>query len=817
MRKKIKSRQSPRPDESFSSGPFQMVRFGRHIVAKTNFAPGQLEAIQDQFAAGYSEVVAEIDELVESAARLVAKLPPLELMHRAWWTRAGAMLQVKSESDVGQSEVLAERMVDYVQSLIASCPRDAEQKTSVSDEDWANLRSFVDEIFSKLNSRYFLAATAKRRKADPEITPAMEYFLFQSQLYWANVKASQYQVHQVSALRDLLRPESLIVKKLYGMTSDELCDELAKLQHAQTFGVSDASSAMHQFREKSLAHLQSDIENGLAHGSDFAEMLRESVERHGLSGEGERAFGMLLGSDLLDVEKNSNLPSSFKKDFSWGPGEDGDFFSEGDFRGWPLRVWPTFKRPFLILDGKYYCYDSSTLFDRIYRQIEKRAFALGGSEKQQWIDGRKLVTEELPFAYLQAILPGARVLKGVYYDASESGKAAKWCELDGLITFDDHLFIVEVKSGAFTYTSPATDSEAHINSLRALVEDPAKQGTRFLNYLRSAKEVALFDVQKKEVDRISLTDYRQATLLAFTLDPFTEIAAQSQKLSDIGLSLGEESVWSVSIDDIRVYADIFESPFEFLHFVEQRTKSLRSKLIELDDELDHLGLYLKHNQYERYANELAGGERLAMRFTGYRADIDVFFAERMKDPSVRSPLRQELPSAMGAVLELLKDTGRDGSARLASHLLDLAGDWRIHLFDGIEKRLRDAAGTPIGALSTTGEVRITLQPLLSHIDSDSEGAAIDNVKAMLLLHGETDRLLLILQYDSPTVLRDVKWSWIKKDDITEPEIPHLQALAEMLRSRRHGKAAAAGKIGRNAGCPCASGKKYKRCCLGRNM
>ncbi|WIH05129.1 hypothetical protein KHF85_00880 [Xanthomonas translucens pv. graminis] len=593
MKGNSKKRRPTRPDESFSNGPFQMARFGRHIVAKTNFAPGQFEALQDQLAADYDRIVAEIDMLVDSAGRLVSTLPPLELMHRAWWTRASAMLQVKSESEVGQSEVLAERMVDYVQSLIAGYPRDAEQKTTVSDEDWTSLRSFVDEILSKLNSSYFLAATAKRRKADPDITPAMEYFQFQSQLYWANVKATQYQVHQVLTLRDLLLPESSIVKSLYGITSDELCDELEKLQYAQTFGVSDAFSAMHQFRENSLAHLQSDIEYGVAHGSDFAEMLRESVERHGLREEGERAFGMLLGSDLLDVEKNSNLPISFKRDFSWEPGEDGDFFSEGKFKGWPLRVWPTFKRPFLSLDGKHYFYDSSTLFDRIYRQIEKRAFALGGAEKQQWIDGRKLVTEELPFAYLQAILPGARVLKGVYYNVSESGKAAKWCELDGLITFDDHLFIVEVKSGAFTYTSPATDAEAHISSLKALVEDPAKQGTRFLNYLGSAKEVALFDVQKNEIDRVSLTDYRQTTLLAITLDPFTEIAAQSQKLSDIGLSMGGDPVWSVSIDDIRVYADIFENPFGFLHFVEQRTKSLRSKLIELDDELDHLGVVVK--------------------------------------------------------------------------------------------------------------------------------------------------------------------------------------------------------------------------------
>ncbi|MDG2517383.1 SEC-C metal-binding domain-containing protein [Lysobacter soli] len=815
-KKQHKKHRASKPDEVFTSGPFQMARFGRHVVSRMNWAPGQFEAMQEHLAASHNAVIDEIDAAVMEAAQLVATLPALELLHRAWWARARAMLGIDNEFDIGQSEVLAERMVDYVQSLVAGCAPAQEQKTAVSDEDWKKLESLIDKIFSTLNSRYFVTATAKRRRDEPGISPALEEFQFQSQFYWANVKASQYHNHQLQALRELLLPQSSIIQAMYGVTSDALCDQLARLQHAQTFGISDAFDAMRDFHAKSMEALEADTVAGLLEGSNPREILHRTIERHGLRAVGDRAMGLFLGFDLLDVEKNTSLPDSFLSDFSWGPGEDHEFFADGNFRGWPLRVWPTFKRPFLRLGGRYYCFDSSTLFDHLYRQIEKRAFALGAVEKQRWIESRKLVTEDLPFSYLKRILPGARVIKGVYYKLSEDGRAPKWFELDGIITLDDHLFVVEVKAGAFTYTSPTTDAEAHINSLRALVADPAKQGSRFLSYLRSAAEVPLFDDKKNEIARLRYADYRHITVCAVTLDPFTEIAAQSQRLSDIGIAAGEEPVWSMSIDDIRVYADIFENPFEFLHFVEQRRRALGSKLLELDDELDHLGLYLKHNHYEQHARELVDGQERKLRFTGYRVDVDKFFSARMHDVSAPNPLRQEMPDGLVALLSLLRGDRRKGAARLTSYLLDLAGDWRYNLFGKLKERLEESAGRRVGPMSTAGEVRITLQPLQGVMDSESGELLLDHAKAMLVLNDEVDRLLLILHYDSALSLQDVTWRWVSRDEISTEELPRLQQSAEELRLRRLAKASSAGKVGRNDPCPCGSGKKFKKCCLRRS-
>ena len=92
-------------------------------------------------------------------------------------------------------------------------------------------------------------------------------------------------------------------------------------------------------------------------------------------------------------------------------------------------------------------------------------FAKGEQRKQRWIEIRTEVSEALPGTHLAKILPGARVFRNIYYPW-RSGADSKqvWCEADLLVEYDGHLFIVEVKAGAFTYTPPATDFPASLLS-----------------------------------------------------------------------------------------------------------------------------------------------------------------------------------------------------------------------------------------------------------------------------------------------------------------------------------------------------------------
>jgi len=74
-------------------------------------------------------------------------------------------------------------------------------------------------------------------------------------------------------------------------------------------------------------------------------------------------------------------------------------------------------------------------------------------------------------------------------------------------------------------------------------------------------------------------------------------------------------------------------------------QAFRSDVVQSDDELDHLGLYLKHNHYSSYAKELQRESAARINFIGYRANVDKFFGERMHDRSAPCPLKQDTPLA----------------------------------------------------------------------------------------------------------------------------------------------------------------------------
>lgn len=801
------------PDEVFSSGPLRMMRFGRNVVSQTKWPPGEFDKFQARLVAGHDEVVSEIDRDIADAAALVATLSPLAMLHRAWWERSAASLGIESEVEVGHEHAHAARMLDFVQSLVAGTPPVASQPRELTDEAWSKLQTLVESIFQKLNSRYFLCATAARRQSGAAVDAAFEEFHFQTQLYWCNVTGEQYQNHQVQAIRELLAPQAGAVQQLYGLSSEQLCDELAKIWHSLTKGMADAFEAMDAFRQKSLEALDADIRTGIAKDGDTGELLRASIVRHGLEAEQNRAVGLLLLHDLFDLQKLTNLPRAFLEDFSWAPGQDREFFAEGPFKGWPLRVWPIFKRPFIKLDGKYYCFDLSGLFDHFYRQLEKRVFAEDQRLKQAWIDARKGVTETLPFEYLQRLLPGATCFTEIYYWLGEAGAAAARFETDGVLVFDGHLFIVEVKSGSFTYTSPATDVDAHVQSIKNLVSAPAKQGNRFLRYLQTADEVSLLDHAGNETARLRLRDYRHVTICAVTLDPFTEIAAQVQHLSPIGVDVGNEPVWSLSLDDLRVYSDIFTNPLEFLHFVQMRGEAFKSEVLQLDDELDHLGLYLQHNHYPKHAAELRGEAKSRLQFVGYRQEIDKFFFARLGNPALPPPLHQKMPAGMTALLEFLRLSSKNGRSAIAAYLLDVSGDWRDRMFNTLAQELGRSGAKQPRPFSTFGDVRLTVFAWMPRWLSPSTAEMRDHARAIMVMHDETERVLLALSYDDAGALLDAEWHFLRRADISVFELPALQARGEALREARLQKAIATnGRIGRNEQCPCGSGKKFKKCC-----
>ncbi|QVI70320.1 SEC-C metal-binding domain-containing protein [Pseudomonas syringae] len=818
MKKKIKGNKNNKkamPLEVMLAGPVRFERYSDHLIMQSNWSEHQHSQFLSAQAARLPEIIAEIDLLISQASNLVAELPPELLMQHAWQAMFIKTQHAKVEVDLTAEDVLAIRAVLYIQSLIAASPRSAVQKQEIIENDWKLLSEKVSRIYTLVSSEYQISATSKRRIDDPNLDMQYEEFLFRAQVHWCNVSGDGYQAHQLSLLRDLLHPQSALIEAAYGITSVELTDEISKISDSLIFGMNHSKEALLEIHRKVMDAVSAQVEkDGFEDGVSPGELINKMVDKLGLRESFSDAINKSMGTGLFDLGAVTKLPLKFLKDFSWCPGEDTEFLAKGEYSGWPLRILPSSKRPFLKIGEKFFCFDLNNLLDNLYRQIEKQIFRNFEADKQKWIAARKDVSEHLPIEYFSKLLPGCSVYPEAYYQAldKQSGKK-KWCEVDCIIEYDDHLFIVEVKAGAFTYTSPADDFPAYISSLKALLQSPTLQGQRFLDYLNGAPEVELFDVKKQIVKKISKSQYRVVTICAVTLDTFTELSAQAQHLSEVGVHLNGSITWPLSLNDLLVYRDLFRTPLEFLHYVEQRNKASTCKALRLDDELDHLGLYLEFNDYSLHAENVSTPKQ-RMMFQGYRQKFDEFFNAVLLGQELPVFPVQKMPEFWTQCLSFLNASSGHGRACVSSFLLGLSGDTRAVVSQWVESELDaiSARGRCL-PMSTYGELKLTIFVSIVGDCEISDELAIIHCKVVLASADEDRRELIHLVFSPKRELTDIRYFIVSAGDIKQEELGSFKSKGLELRKQRVsiflGKH---GRPNRNDICPCGSAEKFKKCC-----
>lgn len=803
---KKRKAKSVRPDDYFAAGPMEFARFGRIVLGRSRATQDQVDAVQTRMVTQYPITVCEIEALVASIAARIARLPPDRLLQRGWWEYSAMIVGLGGRDASDSDKLAAARMVDYVQSVIVSV-KPEKYADDVSEEDWAKLKADVETLFRRLTLDYQMCLTAHRRAQDPQLDMKLEEFRFRAETLWLNIRGKRYQLHERQALIDVLAPHSDILLKLFGLDAAALATEFDKILTRLTRGLIDIATDMKELHAKSMVRLDELIVNN--QGLEFEALMAKVFEDPDLATQRDRFTGAMFGLDLFDVEKNTALPKVLLNALSYSPGEDAEFFAPGEFAGWPLRIWPIMRRPFIRLNGSTYCFDIFSLFDNIYRVLRRIVVELEPAYKEPWNDGQKAASERLPFMYLTQLLPGARVYRPIFYKWKVGSGPAQWHEADGILIYEDHIFVIEVKGGAFTYTSPANDLDAHLVSLRTLLQAPARQGSRFVDFLESAPEVSIADAEHNEITKLRLSDFRHVTICTITLDAFTALAARAQHLAPLGIDVGQRPLWPLSLDDLRMYAELFDNPLIFLHFVEQRVRAGRSYKVDLNDEMDHFGMYITENNYTQYVEELSENAD-KMQFDGYTTPVTEYFSAVLAGDAPPKP-RQKMPRRIGEIIDLLGTSNEPNRAELSSYILDGAGDWRDTIASSIENALKENKELKRARpLSSYGGMEMT-QFVWSSDAPRNTGVAIEHTRVVMLAANKAVRRLVEFEYDADGKLCGAHLSHVTLVGVPDAEVERLRAKGVELQQQRIESAQAKGKIGRNDQCPCGSGRKWKKC------
>ncbi len=438
---------------------------------RNNMTSEQHAQFMKNCAARLPDVTAEIDGHVSAIAEIVASYDPLTILQHGYMVCIFPFIVPSAERD-GESGT-GQRLLDYVQSMIAAVPPKTPDTPPISEEAWGELSQHVDALFETFNHSYPICRSADWKVNGGGPPEVQEEFYVRALGMWCNVTGHRYHFQEIDYLRELISPHSEVFQRLWGIDAEDMLRGFGRILHALTRGLGEAIER--------VAEGKAAVENAETQGGAVAaEAALESL--HGDEGFKD-AFKRLFGAELFRIDRH--LPKALLDDLSWSPGECQGFIDQNPQSGWPTRIWPRTRRPFLKVKGGYYCFDLHTLFDHIYRVLERTVRAKESGYAQMWNKRQKEVSEELPFKLLGKMLPGATTWRSIYYETDEvdAHGRRKWCELDGLVAYDDHLFIVEVKGGTFTAASPEENFESHVKSIERLIFAPVDQGTRFLRWL----------------------------------------------------------------------------------------------------------------------------------------------------------------------------------------------------------------------------------------------------------------------------------------------------------------------------------------------
>ena len=784
-------RMNIQPDDYFNNGTIEMARFGTNTVLKNNMSVAQRNRLIKRLQKEYPKIKKKINRHISSIRKQISKCDPVQLLSFSSDMFLMSNLGMSSEIEVSSEDIFISRMTEYIQSIIVSTPiKHKPSKKDPSLRFFRIQRQLVD-LHKQIQYFYFCWSTCFE-KLFPDYTDDVKHIVFESQLLYL-VRGQRYQFLEVEYYDRLLAIHNEIFTSTFGISSSEIVEGIKKLQHALSQGKIDAISNLGEL-------MDSYFETGETDVAKFNEMHPNA---------GKEFAEKFLGTQLRNVITITGWPEKFVRSLSWEVNECKDFFDEKDFSGWPIVDLPIQKRPFIKIGDQYYCFDYYSFIDNFYRALQKAVSREIPS--YHWSDFQKEASEQMVADVFSQILPGCSTLRDNYYPINKSIK--QLAENDLLVQYENVLLIVEVKAGSFVYTAPLTDFENHIVSYQNLIEKADKQCKNTYDYLLSSDEAIIYNQDASIKTKINMREIKDVFTISVTIDNINDYAARAEKLKFLEL---KSKAICISIDDLMVYREFFDSPLVFLHFLQQRRQATQESKLALSDELDHLGMYIKHNMYCIQLQDYPDDAHI--RFYGYREELDNYFC-KLYHPQLCPPKPSlKIPDLFLKAINYLEKSDFKDKIQASNYLLDFSTDAREQLCQSVEYALqRQPQVKQMISFGTAGSGKLDLR-YTSFVEQPEVPAFTEEYKrqytlSTLLWNDDPDRIMLDFVFDSNRHLVSFKYTQYTIADIKPTERENLWDMGkERANLRLNIYLKQHQQINPSDICPCGSGKKYGACC-----
>ncbi|WP_342305009.1 SEC-C domain-containing protein [Methanolobus sp. ZRKC5] len=282
-------------------------------------------------------------------------------------------------------------------------------------------------------------------------------------------------------------------------------------------------------------------------------------------------------------------------------------------------------KPIISIDGDYYCFLTPHLIRNVISIIES---LFSTKEFSKYTEIKSKYFEQKSLELLSNVLPNATIHKSLYYPFYEDEKE-KWPEIDGIISYEDSLLLVEIKAKNKRSIAGRKDIlTISKGDFKKNITEAFDQSKRALEYISSSEEVSFYDSNnknKKEVLKLKKENYSNIFLVNITLEAFQDLSTSlnTVKLWDAKLLSGNHYPFAVSIYDLMIITELLENSDDFIKYLIERNNLELNQEISSLDEIDFLGYFLEHSTLSK-TSDLPKSDITLLN--GYSSNIEKYYS-----------------------------------------------------------------------------------------------------------------------------------------------------------------------------------------------
>lgn len=189
--------------------------------------------------------------------------------------------------------------------------------------------------------------------------------------------------------------------------------------------------------------------------------------------------------------------------------------------------------------------------------------------------------------YFQKLLPTSEIETNLFYEIDGNRY-----ETDGIILYNYILIIIEAKANKLSNKAKAGHNLKTKDHLNDIIKDSYNQALRTISYLKD-NEVAIFTNKKKQKLQLQLKNFNEVIIVSLTLEQLGNIIPIIKTTDKLNYFEKNHFPWIISIYDLTIIKDFFETPSLLFYYLKCRNKFLNFENVYIYEELDIIGYFLK--------------------------------------------------------------------------------------------------------------------------------------------------------------------------------------------------------------------------------